>query len=76
MIHLKIEQIDGRTTLTIDDAELARLRQALGARDGDVLTADESAFSLESPQTEADKQLALAREAMTEYRETLDVLAR
>ncbi|MES2861376.1 MAG: hypothetical protein V4701_07885 [Pseudomonadota bacterium] len=72
MIHLKIEKFDGRTVAVIDDATLASLRASLG----DTLAFDESAVEVISEADETERQLALAREVMTDYRETLDALAR
>jgi hypothetical protein len=71
MIHLKVEQIEGRVSATLDAETLARL----GAVTGGIVSIPESAITVTPPQSETDRQLALAREAMVDYRETLITLA-
>ncbi len=72
MIHLKISQLDGKTVLELNEADLAKL----GAVLGDTVRLDETAVEILSAESEADRQLAIARGVMTDYRETLDALAR
>ena len=72
MIHLKISQIDGKTVMELDEADLARLGGAVG----DTVALDESAVEIVSGATETERQLAIARQVMIDYRETLDALAR
>ena len=72
MIHLKIEEVAGKTAIVLDDAMLARL----GASLGDTLTVDEKAVTVEGVEGETQRQLELARAVMKDYRETLEVLAR
>ena len=72
MIQLKIEEIEGRAAILLDDASLKRL----GAERGDVITVDEAGVTVVTHQTETERQLAIAREVMVEYRETLDELAK
>lgn len=72
MIHRKIEEVAGKKAIVLDDAVLAKLGAALG----DTLTVDEAAVSVGGSETETQRQLELARSVMTDYRETLDALAR
>lgn len=72
MIHLKIEEVDGKTAIVLDDALLSKL----GASLGDTLTVDEAALTVQAGEDETQRQLELARSIMVDYRETLDALAR
>lgn len=72
MIHLKIEEVAGKTAIVLDDALLSKL----GASLGDTLAVDETALSVQVGEDETQRQLQLARSIMADYRETLDALAR
>lgn len=72
MIHLKISEHDGKTVIELTEADLAKL----GAVAGDTVKLDERAVEVVSGESEADRQLAVARQVMIDYRETLDALAR
>jgi len=72
MIHLKISEIAGKTVIELNEADLARL----GAVMGDTVKLDESAIEILSGESETDRQLAIARQVMVDYRKTLDALAR
>ncbi|MFA4894512.1 hypothetical protein [Brevundimonas sp.] len=72
MIHLKISQLDGKTVMELNEADLARL----GGTIGDTVKLDESAIEIVSGESETERQLAIARQVMVDYRETLDALAR
>ena len=71
MIHIKVEKMGDGVTATIDAETLRRL----GAVEGGILKMDESAITVEAPATEAELQLALARQVMVDYRDTLNTLA-
>ena len=72
MIHLKISELDGKTVMELNEADLAKLGGAIG----DTVKLDESAIEILSGKSETERQLAIARQVMIDYRETLDALAR
>lgn len=72
MIHLKISELDGKTVMELNEADLAKLGGAIG----DTVKLDESAIEILSGESETERQLAIARQVMIDYRETLDALAR
>ena len=72
MIQLKIEDVDGRAAILLDDASLKKL----GAERGDVIAVDESGVTVVTHQTETERQLAIARDLMGEHQEVLAALAR
>lgn len=72
MIHLKISQVAGKTVMELNEADLAKL----GGTIGDTVKLDESAIEILSGESETERQLAIARQVMVDYRETLDALAR
>jgi hypothetical protein len=72
MIHLKISEVAGKTVMELNDADLAKLGGAIG----DTVKLDESAIEILSGGSETERQLAIARQVMIDYRETLDALAR
>ena len=72
MIHLKISQLDGKTVMELNDADLAKM----GGTIGDTVKLDEGAIEILSGESETERQLAIARQVMIDYRETLDALAR
>ncbi|MFN3536061.1 MAG: hypothetical protein ACK4Y4_01275 [Brevundimonas sp.] len=72
MIQLKIEDIEGRAAILLDDASL----KTLGAERGDVIAVDESGVTVVTHRTETERQLAIARDLMVEHQEVLAALAR
>lgn len=72
MIHLKISEVAGKTVMELNEADLAKL----GGTIGDTVKLDESAIEILSGESETERQLAIARQVMVDYRETLDALAR
>ncbi len=72
MIHLKVEKIGDAVAVVLDEATQA----ALGVKLGDMVAVEQAIASGEDSQTETDRQLALAREVMADYCETLDELAK
>ncbi|MBU4435337.1 MAG: hypothetical protein KKC14_13080 [Alphaproteobacteria bacterium] len=72
MIHLKISEVAGKTVMELNEADLAKL----GGTIGDMVKLDESAIEILSGDSETERQLAIARQVMVDYRETLDALAR
>ncbi|HYC98620.1 hypothetical protein [Brevundimonas sp.] len=72
MIHLKISELGGKTVIELNEADLAKLGGAIG----DTVKLDESAIEILSSESETERQLAVVREVMVDYRETLDALAR
>ena len=72
MIHLKISQLDGKTVMELNDADLAKM----GGTIGDTVKLNEGAIEILSGESETERQLAIARQVMIDYRETLDALAR
>ncbi len=72
MIHLKISEVAGKTVMELTEADLAKLGGAIG----DTVKLDESAVEILSGESETDRQLAIARQVMVDYRETLEALAR
>lgn len=72
MIHLKISQLGGKTVMELNDADLAKM----GGTIGDTVKLNEGAIEILSGESETERQLAIARQVMIDYRETLDALAR
>ncbi len=72
MIQFKIEEIEGRAAILLDDESLKRL----GAERGDVIAVDEASVKVVTHQTETERQLAVAREIMVEHQDVLKALAR
>ena len=72
MIQFKIEEIEGRAAILLDDESLKRL----GAERGDVIAVDEASVKVVTHQTETERQLAVAREIMVKHQDVLKALAK
>lgn len=72
MIHLKIEQTDGKPVIHLDEADLAKL----GASVGDTVAVESTAIERQAGESETERQLRIARTIMVDYRETLEELAK
>ena len=72
MIDLKISSLDRESFVAPNPADLAKM----GGTIGDTVKLDEGAIEILSGESETERQLAIARQVMIDYRETLDALAR